>query len=47
LKEYQAPIFAKKGVMSKTVTLTYPYNPFNQVANEPLMYVKTYHEPYL
>ncbi|OPL20207.1 hypothetical protein AM593_01418, partial [Mytilus galloprovincialis] len=40
-KEYRPQNFARKGPMSKTVTLTYPFNPFNKVTCEPVL-VKSY-----
>lgn len=40
-KEYRPQNFARKGPMSKTVTLTYPFNPFNKVTSEPVL-VKSY-----
>lgn len=29
--EYRKQTFARKGPLSKTVTLTYPFNPYNKV----------------
>ncbi|XP_048753015.1 spermatogenesis-associated protein 48-like [Ostrea edulis] len=29
--EYRKQTFAKKGPMSRTVTLTYPFNPYNKI----------------
>lgn len=31
---YKNPKFARRGVFSKTITLTYPYNPFNKIGLE-------------
>ena len=32
-EEYTVREFAHKGPLSRTVTLTYPYNPYNKVEN--------------